>query len=101
MDELEEQFLNELLAHRMEIHYKRICEAKPYSQRKQELEYYSELENKYQKILDTLGEEHQKTLMEYVEHVSDKATEETENYYRSGFDDGLKLMGALIRYYIR
>lgn len=101
MDELEEQFLNELLAHRMEIHYKRICEAKPYSQRKQELEHYSELENKYQKILDTLGEEHQKILMEYVEHVSDKAMEETENYYRSGFDDGLKLMGALIRYYIR
>ena len=101
MDELEEQFLHELIAHRMEIHYKRICEAKPFSQRKQELEYYDNLEKKYQKILESLSEEDQTILIEYVDHISDRASDETENYYRCGFKDGLKLMGALGKYYIK
>lgn len=100
MDEYEKQFLKELLGHRMEVHYKRICDAKTYQQRKEELEYYDEMEEKYRKVVASLSEEHQKVIKEYVENVSDAATEETENYYVSGFTDGLKLMGALIKYYI-
>ncbi|MSA03348.1 hypothetical protein GKG47_17585 [Lactonifactor sp. BIOML-A3] len=101
MDESEKQFLRELLSHRMEVHYQRICDAKSYQQRKEELEYYDEMEEKYRKVFTSLSEEHQKVIREYVENVSDAATEETERYYRSGFEDGLKLMGALIKYYIR
>lgn len=101
MDEYEKQFLKELLGHRMEVHYKRICDAKSYQQRKEELEYYDEMEAKYRKVVASLSEEHREVIKEYVENVSDAATEETERYYRSGFEDGLKLMGALIKYYIR
>lgn len=101
MDEQEKDFLKELLAHRMEIHYQRICDAKPYQQRKEELEHLKRIDESYKKVLDSLPEEHQEIITEYVERVSDAATEETENYYTSGFKDGLKLMGALIRYYIR
>lgn len=101
MDESEKQFLKELLSHRMEIHYLRICDAKSYQQRKEELEYYDEMEEKYRKVVVSLSEEHREVIKEYVENVSDAATEETERYYRSGFEDGLKLMGVLIKYYIR
>lgn len=101
MDESEKQFLKELLSHRMEVHYQRICDAKTYQQRKEELKYLEEMEEKYQKVLHSLSDEDKEIIKTYVEEVSDKATEETEIYYRSGFEDGLKLMGALIRYYIR
>lgn len=101
MDESEKQFLKELLAHRMEVHYKRICDAKSYQQRKEELEYLDELEEKYQKVLHSLSDEDKEIIKTYVDDVSDKATNETENYYRCGFKDGLQLMGSLIRYYIR
>lgn len=101
MDELEKQFLQELLQHRMEVHYQRICDAKTYQQRKEELKFLEEMEEKYQKVLASLGAEDKEIIKVYVEDVSDRATEETERYYHCGFEDGLKLMGALIRYYIR
>lgn len=101
MDELEKQFLTELLQHRMEVHYHRICNEKTYQERKEELEYFSEMEKKYQKVLGSLADDDKEIIKNYVEDVSDHATTETERYYRSGFEDGLKLMGALIRYYIR
>lgn len=101
MDGSEEQFLKELLAHRMEVHYQRICDAKTYQQRKEELKFLEEMEEKYQKVLHSLSDEDKEIVKIYVEDVSDRATEETERYYRSGFEDGLKLMGALIKYYIR
>lgn len=101
MDELDKQFLKELLLHRMEVHYHRMSNEKTYHQKKEEMESYMEMEKQYQKVLSSLSEADREVIKTYVDEASDKATNETENYYRCGFQDGLQLMGSLIRYYIR
>ena len=74
---------------------------KTYHQKKEEMESYMKMEKQYQKVLSSLSEADREVIKTYVDEASDKATNETENYYRCGFKDGLQLMGSLIRYYIR
>lgn len=101
MDKLDEQFLREVIGYRMEVHYKRICNAKSYSERKQELEYLDEMENKYQEVTNSLSKEQKKIIREYVDYITDRVADETDTYYHCGFEDGMKLMGAFIKYCIK
>ncbi len=101
MDEMDKQFLLETLRHRMEVHYHKMSNEKTYNQKKEEMNAFLEMEKNYQKVLASLAETDREVIKTYVDDVSDKATNETENYYRCGFKDGLHLMGTLIRYYIR
>ena len=101
MDEQDKTFLEEILMQRMEVHYKKMLDKKTELQKREEAEAFLELEERYNKALESLLEADRKYVEAYIEDISNRNTDEGENYYRCGFDDGLRCMGLFIKYYLK
>ena len=62
---------------------------------KQDKEPVSEIDKKYQKLLETLSQEQEEVITEYCNVIFSSGAETEEFFYRLGLKDGLNLKNAL------
>ena len=92
MDKREEQFLFDLVALRMEEHYKREGKKGAAEKRLVDVVYVAEQEKKYEKLSEELTDEQREILEGYVEAINHEHARACDFYYKCGFKDGVKLM---------
>ncbi|MEE1528249.1 MAG: hypothetical protein U0K31_11670 [Blautia sp.] len=95
MDELEQDFLNELCHMRMEIAYKRLLQTRTHEEAKRVKERDVAIEELYQQVEKECTEEGKKILFKYTDEMVYRESEDADFYYKSGFSDGVQLMFML------
>lgn len=92
MDELDLQFLKDVCSMRIEVALER--------QSKEEVEKeeqdYNKQEELYKKVVENCTEEAKKVLLEYLDELADKQNNDSEFYYKAGFEDAIRLMRILV-----
>lgn len=95
VDELEQDFLNELCHMRMEIAYKRLLQTRTHEEAKRVKERDVAIEELYQQVEKECTEEGKKILFKYTDEMVYRESEDADFYYKSGFSDGVQLMFML------
>lgn len=95
VDELEQDFLNELCHMRMEIAYKRLLQTRTHEEAKRAKERDVAIEELYQQVEKECTEEGKKILFKYTDEMVYRESEDADFYYKSGFSDGVQLMFML------
>ena len=95
VDELEQDFLNELCHMRMEIAYKRLLQTRTHEEAKRVKERDVAIEELYQQVEKECTEEGKKILFKYTDEMVYRESEDADFYYKSGFSDGVQLIFML------
>lgn len=95
MDELEQQFLNEVCHMRLQIAYQRFLKTRTAEMTDKERERDNHIEELYNRVLEFSGEEGKETFKEYADEVAYRESDECDFYYLSGLKDGIRLQGII------
>ena len=95
MDELEQQFLNEVCHMRLQIAYQRFLKTRTAESADKEQERDNHIEELYNKVLELSNEEGKETFKEYADEVAYRESDECDFYYLSGLKDGIRLQGII------
>ena len=92
VDELEQDFLNEVCHMRMEIAYQRLMKTRTQKEAKRVKERDIAIEELYQQVEKECTEAGKKLLFKYTDEMVYRESEDADFYYKSGFFDGVQLM---------
>lgn len=95
VDELEQDFLNDVCHIRMEIAYKRLLQIRTHEEAKRVNERDDAIEELYQQVEKECTEEGKKLLFKYTDEMVYRESEDADFYYKSGFFDGVQLIAML------
>lgn len=95
VDELEQDFLNEVCHMRMEIAYKRLLQTRTHKEAKRTKERDEAIEELYQQVEKECTEAGRKLLFKYTDEMVYRESDDADFYYRSGFYDGIVLAALL------
>lgn len=95
MDELEQDFLNEVCHMRMEIAYKRLLQSRTHKEAKRVNERDDAIEELYKQVEKKCTEEGKKLLFKYTDEMVYRESEDADFYYKGGFCDGVQLLFML------
>ncbi len=95
VDELEQDFLNEICHMRMEIAYKRLMQTRTHKEAKRTKERDEAIEELYQQVEKECTEEGKKLLFKYTDEMVYRESADADFYYKSGFYDGVHLIVML------
>lgn len=84
MDELEQNFLNELCNMRLQITYQRFLKKRTAEEADKEQERDNHIEELYNRLLEICNEESKKIFKEYADEVSYRESSECDFHYLSG-----------------
>ena len=95
MDELEQNFLNELCNMRLQIAYQRFLQTRTAAAADKEQKRDNHIEELYNKVLELSSEEGKEIFKEYADEVAYRESDECDFYYLSGVKDGIFLQGII------
>lgn len=95
MDELEQDFLNEVCHMRMEIAYKRLLQTRTHKETKRVNERDDAIEELYKQLEKRCTEEGKTILFKYTDEMVYRESEDADFYYKSVFSDGMQLMSMV------
>lgn len=95
VDELEQDFLNNVCHIRMEIAYKRLLQIRTHEEAKRVNERDDAIEELYQQVEKECTEEGKKLLFKYTDEMVYRESEDADFYYKSGLFDGVQLITML------
>ena len=95
VDELEQDFLNEVCHMRMEIAYKRLLQTRTHKEAKHVKERDNSIEELYQQVEKECTEEGKKLLFRYTDEMVYRESADADFYYKSGFYDEVQLIVML------
>lgn len=95
MDELDQDFIDEVSNMRMEIAYKRLLKTRTHIAAKRVRERDDAIDVLYENVVKECTESGQKVFREYADQVAYRESEEADFYYKTGFSDGVQLMFML------
>lgn len=96
MDELDQDFIDEVCNMRMEIAYKRLLQTRTHIEAKRVRERDDAIDVLYENVEKECTESGQKVFREYADQVAYRESEDADFYYKSGFSDGVKLVYNLL-----
>ncbi len=92
VDELDQDFIDEVSNMRMEIAYKRLLKTRTHKEAKRTKERDEAIEELYQQVEKECTDEGKKLLFKYTDEMVYRESEDVDFYYKSGFFDGVQLM---------
>ena len=95
MDELDQDFIDEVSNMRMEIAYKRLLKTRTHIAAKRVRERDDAIDVLYENVVKECTEAGQKVFREYADQVAYRESEDADFYYKTGFSDGVQLMFML------
>ena len=95
MDELDQDFIDEVCNMRMEIAYKKLLKTRTHIVAKSVKERDDAIDILYENVVKECTETGQKVFREYADQVAYRESEDADFYYKSGFSDGVQLMFML------
>ncbi len=95
VDELEQDFLNEVCHMRMDIAYQKLLRTRTHKEAKRVKERDVAIEELYQQVEKECTEEGRKLLFKYTDEMVYRESEAADFYYKSGFYDGVQLVFML------
>lgn len=95
MDELDQDFIDEVSNMRMEIAYKRLLQTRTHKEAKRTKERDEAIEELYQQVEKECTEEGKKLLFKYTDEMVYRESDDADFYYKSGFNDGVQLIVML------
>lgn len=95
VDELDQDFIDEVSNMRMEIAYKKLIKTRTHIAAKRVRERDYAIDVLYENVVKEYTETGQKVFREYADHVAYRESEDADFYYKSGFSDGVQLMFML------
>lgn len=95
MDELEQNFLNELCNMRLQIAYQRFLKERTAEKADKEQKRDNHIEDLYNRLLEICNEEGKEIFKEYADEVAYRESDECDFYYLSGVKDGILLQGII------
>lgn len=95
MDELDQDFIDEVCNIRMEIAYKKLLKTRTHIVAKSVKERDDAIDILYENVVKECTETGQKVFREYADQVAYRESEDADFYYKSGFSDGVQLMFML------
>lgn len=98
MNELEQDFLNEVCHMRMDIAYQRLMKTRTQKEAKRVKERDVAIEELYNRVEKECTEEGKKLLFKYTDEMVYRESEDADFYYKSGFSDGIRLIVMLQKY---
>lgn len=95
MDELDQDFIDEVCNMRMEIAFKRLLKTRTHIATKCVKERDDAIDVLYENVVKECTEAGQKVFREYADQVAYRESEDADFYYKTGFSDGVQLMFML------
>ena len=95
VDELDQDFIDEVSNMRMEIAYKRLLKTRTHIPAKRVRERDDAIDVLYENVVKECTETGQKVFREYADQVAYRESEDADFYYKTGFTDGVQLMFML------
>lgn len=95
VDELEQDFIDEVSNMRMEIAYKKLLKTRTHIAAKRVRERDDAIDVLYENVVKECTEAGQKVFREYANQVAYRESEDADFYYNPGFTDGVQLMFML------
>lgn len=95
VDELDQDFIDEVCNMRMEIAYKRLLKTRTHIAAKCVRERDEAIDVLYETVIKECTEAGQKVFREYADQVAYRESEDADFYYKTGFCDGVQLMFML------
>lgn len=95
VDELGQDFIDEVSNMRMEIAYKKLLKTRTHIAAKRVRERDYAIDVLYENVVKECTETGQKVFREYADQVAYRESEDADFYYKSGFSDGVQLMFML------
>ena len=95
MDELEQNFLNELCNMRLQIAYQRFLKERTAVEANKEHERDNNIEELCNRLVEICNEEGKEIFKEYADEVAYRESDECDFYYLSGVKDGILLQGII------
>lgn len=87
MDELDQDFIDEVCNMRMEIAYKKLLQTRTHIAAKRVRERDDAIDILYENVVKECTETGQKVFREYADQVAYRESEDADFYYKSGFSD--------------
>ena len=85
MDELDQDFIDEVSNMRMEIAYKRLLKTRTHNAAKRVRERDDAIDVLYENVVKECTEAGQKVFREYADQVAYRESEDTDFFYKTGF----------------
>lgn len=95
VNELEQDFLNEVCHMRMDIAYQRLMKTRTHKEAKRVKERDVAIEELYSQVEKECTEEGKRLLFKYTDEMVYRESEDADFYYKSGVYDGVQLMFML------
>ena len=95
VDELDQDFIDEVSNMRMEIAYKRLLKTRTHIAAQHVRERDDTIDVLYENVVKECTEAGQKVFREYADQVAYRESEDADFFYKTGFSDGVQLMFML------
>ena len=95
VDELDQDFIDEVCNMRMEIAYKKLLKTRTHIATKRVRERDDAIDVLYENVVKECTEAGQKVFREYADQVAYRESEDADFYYKTGFTDDVQLMFML------
>lgn len=95
MDELDQDFIDEVCNMRMEIAYRKILKTRTHIVAKRIRKRDDVMDVLYENVVKECTESGWKVFREYADQVAYRESEDADFYYKTGFADGVQLMFML------
>ena len=95
VDELEQDFLNEVCHMRMDIAYQKLLKTRTHKEAERMAARDEAIDELYDQVAKECTDEGKKLLFKYTDEMVYRESEDADFYYKSGFTDGLQLMFML------
>ena len=98
MDELDQDFIDEVCNMRMDIAYQRLLQTRTHKEAKRVKERDEAIEELYQQIEKECTEKGKKLPFKYTDEMVYRESADADFYYKSGFYDGVVLVEQLQKF---
>lgn len=95
VDELDQDFIDEVSNMRMEIAYKRLLKTRTHIAAQHVRKRDDAIDVLYENVVKECTEAGQKVFREYADQVAYRESEDADFFYKTGFSDGVQLMFML------
>lgn len=95
MDELDQDFLNEVMNMRLEIVYKKKLKTRSHEAAEKELARDDRIDELYNFLEEECTERGRKLLLKYSDEIAYRESDDVDFCYKSGFLDGVTLVVQL------
>ena len=92
MDELEQDFIDEICHMRMDIAYQRLMENRTRIEAERVIARDEAIDVLYDMVAKECTEAGKKILFKYADEIAYRESEDADFYYKTGFSDGVQLI---------